>query len=640
MYLYVMNNNILKVLMTYDRILENKKIIFNEADISGIDELVYNPATKQGGTIGYGYDNGRKVQGITWKNHDNHLHIGFTNREVAMQVIDKAHSMGLRTTENPYAKTDPNGKVDNVHSSTSFHYKVFPGEPKVGAGVDISGNPQRITELIKWIESKYSSGTYSTDKTIDYTQSKTGKDGTTGAVNEPDANSEPEEDTFLKNILMSAGKALGLREGYLNEASSTSKHLFNNAGFKWGGGPSDHGSRALGNWQSDNAWDIMAPAGTPVYAIEGGVISKLGGSTELIRKVIYGYNVTIKSENNEFFYTHLGSRNSNLNIGDKVNKGDFLGTIGLPAENPKWPQHVHIGIKHGDIKTYIDSGGNILSSGTYSKNKTMDYTQSKTGKDGTTGAVNEPDANSEPEEDTFLKSILTGIGKSLGLKESFGRNIKEKYGTITIPSQYNDKIKSPVNGFVDNSKYVRGCKNQILVKIDDNEGYLQFCNVTNPTVSNGDPVYIGTLLGTTKDDVEVVWFDKQNYRKKLRNTSFDNVRKQPKQTKEKDIDDLKLPKKKNIPYTPKKEIERRYSDPALAVIPSLISNMFSDKTDNEGNVEKRWGYATDKKPVDPWIVNAISKPFKKIGQALGTNKNVKESKKLQEEIERIKKLLK
>jgi hypothetical protein len=41
--------------------------------------------------------------------------------------------------------------------------------------------------------------------------------------------------------------------------------------------------------------------------------------------------------------------------------------------------------------------------------------------------------------------------------------------------------------------------------------------------------------------------------------------------------------------------------------------------------EKRIGYSTDKKPVDPWILNFLEDPFKR--------------KKVNENIERIKKIL-
>jgi len=155
------------ILSLYEEIFNQKKILQEDAPaISGIDELVYNPATKAGGTIGYGYDAGRIVRGITWSGHDNHLHIGFTNRDVAMQVIDRAQSMGLRCSENPYAKGDPNNKVDSVHTSGSFHYKNFQGQPLVGAGVDITGDTTKITDLMKWIENTYATKNYSPSQTV------------------------------------------------------------------------------------------------------------------------------------------------------------------------------------------------------------------------------------------------------------------------------------------------------------------------------------------------------------------------------------------------------------------------------------------------------------------------------------------
>lgn len=139
-----------------EEIYRVKELMYlTEADISGVDELVYNPATKSGGAIGYGYNDGNKVAGLSWKGHDDHLHIAFTDKKTAMAIIDKAASMGLNTTENPYAKNDPNKVVDAVHTQNSFHYKNFDGEPLVGKAVDISGENYKIIELIKWIERNY-----------------------------------------------------------------------------------------------------------------------------------------------------------------------------------------------------------------------------------------------------------------------------------------------------------------------------------------------------------------------------------------------------------------------------------------------------------------------------------------------------
>jgi hypothetical protein len=153
-----MDKKIENILSLYENILTNKSLIISEADIRGIDELVYNPATKEGGEIGHGYNDGKRVEGITWKNHDTHLHIGFTDRETAIAVIEKAFNMGLITSENPYAKTNP--RVGS-HTQGSLHYKKFPGDPVVGMAVDITGEKTKIIKLIKWIDETYTD--YSSD---------------------------------------------------------------------------------------------------------------------------------------------------------------------------------------------------------------------------------------------------------------------------------------------------------------------------------------------------------------------------------------------------------------------------------------------------------------------------------------------
>ena len=170
-----------------------KNKISEDVDIKGIDELVYNPATKKGGAIGYGYDNGQRKEGITWSGHDNHLHIGFTKRPAAIAIIDKAHSMGLKTTENPYAKKDPNNKID-THAKGSLHYKNFPGIPTVGMAVDISGDQDKITKLIKWIETNYSTGV--------------SQQSDTETETDPETDTPSEEGGFLSNWAANIGNAL------------------------------------------------------------------------------------------------------------------------------------------------------------------------------------------------------------------------------------------------------------------------------------------------------------------------------------------------------------------------------------------------------------------------------------------------
>jgi hypothetical protein len=388
-----MDKKIENILALYENILSTKPLIISEADIQGIDELVYNPATKEGGTVGYGYNDGKRQKGITWPNHNNHLHIGFTNRTTAMVIIDKADSMGLKTTENPYAKKDPNKKVDNVHSTNSLHYKNFPGTPVVGMAVDISGNPKKITELIKWIEKNYA-GQYSQEET-------------------------PSTELTL---------------------------------------PSDYDA------QTDDPimFDIVKNIGQALF-------------------------------------------------GNKVNE-----------------------------------------------------------------------------------SI------------SFGKDIQNNYGTVLIPKDSNNKIKSPVSGIVDNSKYSPSCKNQIMIKTSGKSPkYLQFCGISSPHVNNGDTISSGQLLGTTDSDVEVVLFDSSFKRENL------NIRKTT-------IDNNKEEKTK----LNKDDSTQRYDDPVLASLVKLPFKPFQDKYGKDGNrIEKRIGYGTDKKDVDPWILNLFKK------------------KKIDENIDRIKKLL-
>lgn len=640
-----MRKDIRNILETYDSILENKKIVFNEADISGIDELVYNPATKQGGTVGHGYDNGRKVTGITWNNHDNHLHIGFTNRDVAMAVIDKADQMGLKTTENPYAKKDPNGKVDQVHTSGSFHYKVFPGEPKVGAGVDISGDPQKVTELIKWIENQYAGGYFPTQQTVDDTeqsgtQVSTGKSSTeTGQSYSSSRNDAPQgEDTFISQAMTGVGKMMGLKEDFrkfvMNEAPSSDK-LFGGKSVKI---PRDGAHAGQSGWQSSNAWDIKAAVGDPVFALASGRLVTFSDYGREVRrtngKKLYGQSFTVDSDNGlpDIYYTHL--EGVKVRKGDKIECGQLLGYI-MDFPNSSY-DHVHIGVEGGhNIREFLNDDGTIkcakglkLGTGDYEVDTEDTYSDSSDSK--LTGTLQSSNKSSDGVSiDSFISQAMSGIGKMLGLKESFGKNVSEKYGTLTIPAKSNVKILSPVSGIITKNKYVTGCKDQLTIKIDDTKGYLQFCGITNVMVRVGDVVSVGTLLGKTNDDVEVVYFDKSYKRARLKNDTFDYSD----NSKGIDTDYEKR-------FSKKPPIERTYQDPAIAAIPELLGNLFSDKIDDKGNLEKRWGYSTDKKQVDPWIINAVSKPFKKLGNILGTNKSQTESKKIREDIEKIKKLLK
>ena len=119
-----------------------------------------------------------------------------------------------------------------------------------------------------------------------------------------------------------------------------------------------HKSRKLGNWQSDNAWDLKAPIGTTVNSFTKGVVSNIRQSKPGSSK-IFGTQVSINGVNGnpDIFYTHL--EGVTIKKGDKVNVGDYIGKI------TKWPaspssSHVHIGLPEGQdlgdliVKNKID----------------------------------------------------------------------------------------------------------------------------------------------------------------------------------------------------------------------------------------------------------------------------------------------
>lgn len=158
-------------------------------------------------------------------------------------------------------------------------------------------------------------------------------------------------------------------EGYYSDESSYAEgmmsHIMLGKKFKWGRGPAGHSKpgQAFGNWQSDRAYDLVAPKGTPVASIFSGKIVKITLSDSNNEKV-YGWHVTIEAESGErVFYTHLGKLESEIKVGAGIKVGDLIGFIGRPEDGRNWVEHVHVGILKGDLKDYIDDSGNIKGSG-------------------------------------------------------------------------------------------------------------------------------------------------------------------------------------------------------------------------------------------------------------------------------------
>jgi hypothetical protein len=126
-------------------------------------------------------------------------------------------------------------------------------------------------------------------------------------------------------------------------------------------GPKNHGSRALGNWQSDNAWDVFAPAGSVVNSYTDGTVTKVRDTGKNSGK-IFGTQVSIQGDGNypDIFYTHL--KNVKLKKGDVVKVGDRIGEVSEWVGHDKMT-HVHIGLPRGKHLRDLLKNSSVIFSG-------------------------------------------------------------------------------------------------------------------------------------------------------------------------------------------------------------------------------------------------------------------------------------
>jgi murein DD-endopeptidase MepM/ murein hydrolase activator NlpD len=109
------------------------------------------------------------------------------------------------------------------------------------------------------------------------------------------------------------------------------------------------GTHTLGNWQSDNAVDLAVPVGTPIYALEDGVVAKTrdrpsGGGR------FAGGQITLAGRGNDYFYGHTSQ--INVRPGQRVRKGQIIGRTG----SANGVAHLHLGVERGDPRRVIGQG--------------------------------------------------------------------------------------------------------------------------------------------------------------------------------------------------------------------------------------------------------------------------------------------
>jgi len=153
---------------------------------------------------------------------------------------------------------------------------------------------------------------------------------------------------------------------------SPPKWITNEAGHGYEVGPQHHQGRSKAradrykedpekNWYSDNAWDVLSPAGTKIYSLTNGRVSSIKDSSSSAPN-IYGTQVIVRGETGypDIFYTHTDS--VVVSVGDIIRVGDQIAQIGMP-KTKEMPHHVHIGLPPGvNISSLMNRDGSFVSS--------------------------------------------------------------------------------------------------------------------------------------------------------------------------------------------------------------------------------------------------------------------------------------
>lgn len=110
------------------------------------------------------------------------------------------------------------------------------------------------------------------------------------------------------------------------------------------------------NWQSENAYDIKVPVGTPVYAVTGGTVSPPGyGFGPGGQGRFAGDRLHLVGNGNVFYYAHLSKLV--VHPGEQVQAGQLLGYTG----EADGVAHLHFAAEKGDPAAWL---GGIPKGGT------------------------------------------------------------------------------------------------------------------------------------------------------------------------------------------------------------------------------------------------------------------------------------
>jgi murein DD-endopeptidase MepM/ murein hydrolase activator NlpD len=301
----------------------------------------------------------------------------------------------------------------------------------------------------------------------------------------------------IKDIIQSFDLMLGDNKSIVNEVALASPldKISVNSGFgqRWG---RLHNGVDL----AANAIEVKSPADGVVDV--GAIKNDSCGGTIIISHA-GGYKTG---------YCHM--QKIIVKPGDTVKQGQVIGISGGGKDDigrgRSDGRHLHFTLRKDgkvvDPMDYINKTG-VVMTGSVPQATTHNDTTTDDATDNTTSGTT---TTTKPEEDDIETKFIKGIAGQLGLKEeklysNLGNRTSSSFGRITIPSTSNSKIKSPVNGVVNNYHSDSSCDNQITIQhnFEGHSYYLQFCGITEPEVRDGQRVSKGTVLGNTSSDVIV-----------------------------------------------------------------------------------------------------------------------------------------
>ena len=112
-------------------------------------------------------------------------------------------------------------------------------------------------------------------------------------------------------------------------------------------------TRAPHNWQSDRAYDLAVPVGTPIVAVEAGTIGPRWGDLNSWNPALAGMRLSVENALNSIYYAHLSRLLKRPGV--RVKAGDLLGYSGMANGVP----HLHIATRVGPPSTVL-LGGTVV----------------------------------------------------------------------------------------------------------------------------------------------------------------------------------------------------------------------------------------------------------------------------------------